>query len=351
MQQPTNAFFLIIIAIPFVISLHSTSTNVTTTNDTLSFFGRTFLPSTFRFIQESIDCWSKNGSWFLQNKTIIDDISLYRACHRFISYGPKNPCSLLLDFNALKYKWKSAFCPALLLPFTTERFCEVMKDQGNITIVGDSINKQLHVSIKEAYLLDSKQQCTNVTDIHIFSCPDYNITVSFYRNDLLSLITTNESLTHHAQEKIWITNLPHSKPSLLLLNRGAHFENDDKLITDINQTISYIRRNYPHTSIIWRNTPPGINFRASVFRAPLTAPPSVIPHRYHWHEFDRQNMLVRHFLQTYYPETLLLDVATPTSLRQDAHYDELHYCIPGPVSLWVDLLVSALQLISTFATS
>ena len=128
------------------------------------------------------------------------------------------------------------------------------------------------------------------------------------------------------------------------------FENDDKLISDINQTFSFLRTHYPNISIVWRNTPPGLNFRASVFRPPLTTPPLVIPRRYHWDEFDRQNTLVRHFLHTYYPETLVLDVATPSSLRQDAHYDELHYCIPGPVGLWVDLLFSALQLISTFKT-
>ena len=314
----------------------------------LFFFGRELHSSTFRSIQDSVDCWSKNGSWVYQNKTIIDDISVYRACWRFLSYGPRNPCSLMLDFNTLKYDWKSDNCPAPLLQFSTEAFCRVMKDRGNITIVGDSVNKQFHASIKEAFLLNSKQQCTNLADIDVFSCPDYNITVSFYRNDLLSLITTNESFTHHAHEKIWVSNLSHNQPSLLILNRGAHFENDSKLITDINQTFSFLRIHHPKASIVWRNTPPGINFRATVFSAPLTAPPKEVPHRYHWDEFDRQNILVRKFLQTYYPETLILDVATPSSLRQDAHYDEIHYCIPGPVSLWVDLLMSALQLISTF---
>ena len=100
-------------------------------------------------------------------------------------------------------------------------------------------------------------------------------------------------------------------------------------------------------SIIWRNTPPGVNFKQTVFNAPLKTTPTV-PHRYHWNEFQRQDKIVRNLLETYYPETLIIDVVSPTVLRQDAHYDELHYCIPGPVSLWVDLIYNALFLISTF---
>ena len=240
-------------------------------------------------------------------------------------------------------------CSIPFVHFSAEKFCQVLTNKGDVVIVGDSVNKQLHISLKEAFLLNSKSQCSSLTDIDVLSCPNNNsVTVAFYRNDLLSLITANESFTKHAYEQIWISNLTNSN-SLLILNRGAHFENDLKLVKDINNTFSFLRSQYPNVSIIWRNTPPGVNFRSSVFSVPLHTAPKV-PHRYHWDEFHRQNEIVRKLLETYYPDTLFIDVASPSILRQDAHYDEIHYCIPGPVSLWVDFILSALHLISTFTS-
>ena len=317
-------------------------------DDSIFFFGRQFRAVEWWSIQKTIDCWSKNGSWVFMNNTIIDEISLYRACWRFISYGPRNPCSMILDFDALKYEWMCN-CSNPLLHFSAEMFCQVMTNRGDVVIVGDSVNKQLHTSLKESFLLNSKSQCTSLTDIDVFSCPNNNsVTVAFYRNDLLSLITANESFTKHAYEQIWISKLTNPK-SLLILNRGAHFENDSKLIKDINVTFSFLRKHYPNVSIIWRNTPPGVNLHNGVFSVPLQSTPKV-PHRYHWDEFQRQNEIVRILLETYYPETLVIDVVSPSILRQDAHYDEIHYCIPGPVSLWVDLILSALHLVSTFSS-
>ena len=284
MQSSTTHVLYKIIGFVFLLQINSFEQHSYKTNDSFFFFGQQFHAEEWWTIRKTIDCWSKNGSWIFTNNTILDEISLYRACWKFISYGTKNPCSMILDFDALKYEWMSN-CSLPLLHFSTERFCQVMTNRGDIVIVGDSVNKQLHTSLKEAFLLSSKSQCTSMTDTDVFSCPSNNssVKVAFYRNDLLSLITANESFTKHAYEHIWISKLATSN-SLLILNRGAHFENDTKLVMDINNTFSFLRRHYPNVSIIWRNTPPGVNFKSWVFSGPLQSAP-IVPRRYHWDEF------------------------------------------------------------------
>jgi hypothetical protein len=45
-----------------------------------------------------------------------------------------------------------------------------------------------------------------------------------------------------------------------------------------------------------------------------------------------------------FPHVLYLDVFTPTVLRADSHLDMLHYCVPGPLDTWVELLSNVLEL-------
>jgi len=312
----------------------------------IEFFGQHFNVSEWLAIKNIVDCWAKNGTWVFNNKTIVDRIEDYRACHRFINYGPKNPCFMILDFNSLKYDWLTT-CPYAFRQFRADEFCATFDGvPGDLIIVGDSVNKQLHTSLKESFLLSSGNTCDDWTDIDRYRCPNNStLRVLFFRNDLISLLEANESFTKHAYETVWIHNL--ANVSLLILNRGAHFETDDKLMSDVNQTIYYVRTVHPNVSIIWRNTPPGVDVRAFVFTAPFTSPPPV-QHRFHWEEFSRQNELVRQLLDTHYPEVIYLDVFSPSVLRSDAHYDELHYCIPGPLSVWVDLIFNTLVMISSY---
>ena len=108
--------------------------SVNITSEPILFFGRQFREDEWRTIQETIDCWSKNGSWIFSNKTIVDEISLYRACWRFLSYGHQNPCHMILDFDSLKYDWISN-CSQPLQTFSATRFCHFMKNRRDVIIV------------------------------------------------------------------------------------------------------------------------------------------------------------------------------------------------------------------------
>jgi hypothetical protein len=78
------------------------------------------------------------------------------------------------------------------------------------------------------------------------------------------------------------------------MNRGAHYENDIKVISDINGTLSYVFHHYPHMSVIWRDTAAGHNdVQKTFYDGPLKEPPSMLNLPYHWDDFERQNNVIR----------------------------------------------------------
>ncbi len=152
----------------------------------------------------------------------------------------------------------------------------------------------------------------------------------------------------------WITALKTHNISILILNRGAHFVDNATLVREVKETLQYVRTNFPHISIIWRNTPPGHSYvYGSFFHAPLTTPPDNkyfedTDAKFHYADFAGQNALIYELLHVHFPEVVYLDVFTPTVMREDSHIDELHYCSVGPMSTWVQLVYNILLNVHTF---
>ncbi len=274
--------------------------NSANSSEHIKFLGKSFTRTKWEYLKDKVNCWTNNGSWVYNNITIIDNWPLYNPCIAYFPYGPKNPCAWLLDRDVLKYTWNvsSSCVHHPLTPFNTDTFCEIMKDSGNLMIVGDSVNELVASQFIVDMSLSSNVNCLmNVRkkDLAVrydIPCKNKNqeLTITMIRNDLLSLVV-NESITAHAVEKVWINALTQHNIGLLVLNRGAHYEEDETLLAELNTTLSYLREHHPNISIIWRNTPHGINFKESFFTPPLTSPPP-IPRRYNWEKFPHQNELV-----------------------------------------------------------
>jgi hypothetical protein len=159
------------------------------------------------------------------------------------------------------------------------------------------------------------------------------------------------NVAHNIHCQPWFYELGRVNASLVVLNRGAHFIGTNETIAELNVTLHAITTTYPNISIVWRTTPPGhkdvsLNF----FAAPLTEYTDV-PHMYNWEQFNSQNKEVVQFLHRYYPQVLILDLATPMALRADSHVDGLHYCLPGPLDTWAILLLNALYIADDHDTS
>ena len=131
-------------------------------------------------------------------------------------------------------------------------------------------------------------------------------------------------------------------PGLIILNAGAHFQEDGVLIPQVRAALAVVVATHPSATVVWRNTPPG-HAGCGNMTVPLTEPQrGTLP--FHWGEFARQNALI----EREFPSVIYLDVASSTALRGDFHLssfdappsdrDCVHYMQPGPQDEWVRAL-------------
>jgi len=165
--------------------------------------------------------------------------------------------------------------------------------------------------------------------------------------------------------------------TIVVLNRGAHVKSDvegdlqppfthDQIfsahLSRLNFTIEWFKKTIPSAPLFWRTTTTG----HPLCRHTLNSPPLAIPqnlsdtsvdwealegsdyfHRFHWDLIPEQNART---LAALPPMVHVLDVAPATALRHDSHphfkykhrerQDCLHYCLPGPVDMWVELFAA-----------
>jgi hypothetical protein len=183
----------------------------------------------------------------------------------------------------------------------------------------------------------------------------YVLLFAAVRNDNLSLSTLPGYFDRqwNQWQNPWVSRLKELNVSLLVLNRGAHYEYDYQLLPGVNSTLRYLQENHPEVSVIWRNTPHGhFSPKEHFFDKPLLAPPNAAYLRsahpeWYYEEFEHQNRLVYELLQDHFPEVLHLNVFTSAVLRADSHQDPLHWCTIGPVNDWTTFLYNALLAVFT----
>ncbi len=187
---------------------------------------------------------------------------------------------------------------------------------------------------------------------------DHNIVIHTIRNEHLKIEDRN-SLTKRGAR--WHTQLPKLNPTLLILNRGAHYVEDDILLRELRETFTFLKQ-FPHVSTIFRGTTIGhSDFSEKRLSEPLSsASDADVSERYfnttkvkvNWNMFQKQNILVKTLIDDSFPEIVFMDVYASTARRADLHTveDGLHYCIPGPIDNWVRLLHTTLQVLKNHGT-
>ena len=189
--------------------------------------------------------------------------------------------------------------------------------------------------------------------------------IRFATTDYLLLIISIKNIGENFIEDDFAHIYKRLGVKLMVLNRGAHYEEDEVLLASLNTTLHYLLRS-PRTegssgpdggvseqpiSIIWRTTPYGhTQYKSYQYSPPLDYPP--LPQHlnsFNYLHFERQNRLVLRLLEEHYPEVLVLDVFPSTVLRADAHADPLHYCHPsGTLFNWVRLFYNAIRLVQQY---
>ena len=156
--------------------------------------------------------------------------------------------------------------------------------------------------------------------------------------------------------------------AFFVVNKGAHFRNDTEFFDTYAKSIHRLLAHSPNALILVRNTPVGHRdchtFRnsppldAAVAAQLVSETAATLGQHYAWGQILRQNTQLRAFLHATCPHNcLLLDVVPATSQRADSHkmpldgvsehVDCLHYCYPGPLDMWADLIANTVLMLTS----
>jgi len=130
------------------------------------------------------------------------------------------------------------------------------------------------------------------------------------------------------------------------------------MLQEVRDTLEAVREMYPDLLILWRNSPAG-HPHCERFSRPLRARPQAqmagkgeVPAA--WGRHAEMNAAVKPLLKEY--GVVYMDVDAATALRPDGHHMKLdgtvdcrHYCMPGPLDHWVDLLHNILLLLNHYS--
>mmetsp|Transcript_37560 Transcript_37560/g.83959 ORF Transcript_37560/g.83959 Transcript_37560/m.83959 type:complete len:459 (-) Transcript_37560:189-1565(-) len=350
----------------------------------ISFLGKVFSHSSWVELKETIDCRAQHGTWTKEPTPTTNRIE-----RSFPAQSPcgmwfhGHPCSQVFNGSTLDYSWQVSHSKCqhpVLRPFDRAAFCRIIRSgtDGGALFVGDSLSLAFEFSLKNALLQEAYNSSAEYATARgcdmsnkkvraaVKLCPKaadgWELWVGSVRADRNLLLYTEEELyikikddKSNFEESPGFTAIFLEKsPSLLVMNRGAHYEPTPKVLRDLNRTLSFIFCESPGTSVVFRATVPGhFHPDTDFFKEPLETIPATwnkYERAFNYHQMMDQNREVQRFLAAAFPQVIFLDVATSTILRRDGHRDYLHYCVPGPMDHWVTLLYNALVLVDEAPT-
>ena len=327
----------------------------------IDFLGTYFSIETWNHTQQQLNTIFTNGAWDDAYK-IPSYTPLYTAPCVFehpniLRYVASADC---LSSNANKgnwYTWEPD--DDALENWDSSKMC-LLANGRTILFAGDSLQSQFFfsfvataltptekVKLTAATIKRNAETCSNLCEWTPHgSCerpiaidcgthlPPYYVMYS--RTNFLDTYSNTKDSTR------WLELINTHNVSLLFLNTGAHYQSDESLIQNINNSMQLIFHLERPVGVIYRNTFHGHDqCDRFVSSSPLSR--GIHHHlmdeqlrnhpNYGWQHFDRQNELVREFLHTHYPRVVYLDIATSTNLRIDSHVsreDCYHYCLPVP---------------------
>eukprot|EP00271_Cylindrocystis_brebissonii_P017835 TRINITY_DN4801_c0_g1_i1.p1 TRINITY_DN4801_c0_g1~~TRINITY_DN4801_c0_g1_i1.p1 ORF type:complete len:790 (+),score=66.25 TRINITY_DN4801_c0_g1_i1:208-2577(+) len=269
--------------------------------------------------------------------------------------------------GSLKWEWKPPErCP--LEKFTHESFCRLLGPKRSIFVLGDSLNvgihRHFHSNIQMGVDSDADPTvdlfesqplrawdiglrfdiCNGYSICHDVWGADQGVEFRFCFNSRLTLSTV--PLNDQAP---WALVLAEWRPSIIIVNSGAHYRPDDEFETEVRAALWFIRETLPDALIIWRNTPPG-HANCTDYDGPIKQRQSPIGLPFHWGDFAPQNEIAKALVKEV--GGVYIDVDILSALRPDGHFENstgtsridcLHWCQPGPLDTWIHLIYMALK--------
>jgi hypothetical protein len=256
-------------------------------------------------------------------------------------------------------------------------FCSLLQS-ATIAIVGDSLSWENYASLVQLLGLKTKQGYQHQslelgTNIQQSVCGGQT-SVVYRRDDQLSKLPA--VWQKQQQQASTATSSHYSFPTVLILNRGAHYVNDTMLLAGIRRNLNQVDEWMQECRVLqvdchffWRTSVPGHvgcddddddkNKNHLDFSRPVNdvnAMEARIANRtlyserqlkYHWYDYQHQNELVLRELERSGLDYTVLDAYHLNVLRPDEHRshqeDCLHNCYPGKMDVYNQLLLHYLR--------
>ena len=249
--------------------------------------------------------------------------------------------------------------------YNTNDFCDLLP-RATISIIGDSLSWEQYRSLIQLHNVPTRQGYQHQsyelnTNIQQPICEGGTTAVVYRRDDTLQYV--KESIEQNF-------------PTVLVLNRGAHYVPDDQLKLEMKSLIKVVQtwlkkceKDYKiECHFFWRTSVPG-HIGCNTTERAMTTPVydlhdiektwiknkslyNDISREYHWHDFQHQNEIVLDLLkESGLLEKLnvqVIDAYHINTLRPDEHRanagDCLHNCFPGKMDVYNRLLLHYLKM-------
>ena len=283
--------------------------------------------------------------------------------------------------EGLKYVWDTQGQCQGWDRLSDRAICPLARSKGkgerslNLLLIGDSMTVQLSTTLANTLAMLSGKpagravEATSVQDCSrwVFSEPDrdtrgFCVTYHVAASSACPDVTFNVMFLRHywmylSSHKRDVENAPWSRmpaavawADAVVVNRGAHFCNHGAFRAGMRASLRHLRNMAPDKLIIARGTPPG-HVDCGSYSAPINEPQDMSAQPYNWDKFGAQDQIVKEEVSAI--GGVYMDVTTMTALRPDGHRlvsihnpnatDCFHYCEPGPVDTWVQLLLNTLR--------
>lgn len=305
---------------------------------------------------------SENAAEHCTREDIIDGQWLRKemASPPYIPPNTKLRCSEMEKFLASPwetYEWKPKNSNCIFRQWNATEFCSMMTG-ATILIAGDSLSWEQYSSLGQLLGLRISQKAQHQSKReqrnHVQYPCNARVRLAFRRDDILTNLTDAIQSTF---------------PEVLILNRGAHYQNDTRLIPGIERNIEEIKawrtkcRNANiKCHLYWRTSVPGhplcdrVNFEApnndlEAMETWIADPGNYNNHtiKYHWDDYQRQNIMVTEIMRSQLGEDTLriIDAYYLNVRRPDQHRshqgDCLHNCYPGKMDVYNQILLHYLH--------
>ena len=162
--------------------------------------------------------------------------------------------------------------------------------------------------------------------------------------DSLSYLWLNNS--------IFLQNLHNQSGLVLVVNRGAWYQPDNIVKQEMADFLDFLSEDLPHATLIFRSSNMA-HLNCNLYSVPqhegesLFDPVDEPNHpEWHWKDFPSQSQRIVKPLLNNVPSAFFLDIFPSVQRRPDQHTsasDCLHYCVPGPIDLWVQFVYAILD--------